>query len=243
MSDFSESDEDINDLDAEFTQANKHVQHSHSMYPKNVQLELYALYKQSIEGPCNTPKPIMIDLKKLVKWNTWRGLGSMPATEAKRLYVAKLTEVDPKWRVRQDQKSIYNWVVHSLPSVENIKVPEHEKTCFDYVKEGDMQRLRAILTTEEVNQLDAHGLGLLHWATDRNSVEILEFLLERGADVNLQDAEGQTALHYATSCAHLECVKVLLKHGADKALRDVNGQTFLDVADDAEICQFLENYI
>lgn len=46
------------------------------------------------------------------------------------------------------------------------------------------------------------GMTALHFAADRGYEEIVEFLLQSGANVNAVDASGQTALMYAASCEH-----------------------------------------
>ncbi|XP_003384577.1 PREDICTED: enoyl-CoA delta isomerase 2, mitochondrial-like [Amphimedon queenslandica] len=45
-------------------------------------LELYALYKQAVEGPCDTPKPGVMDFVGRAKWNAWNSLGQLSQSEA-----------------------------------------------------------------------------------------------------------------------------------------------------------------
>lgn len=52
-----------------------------------VKLKLYALYKQATEGPCNIPKPGMLDFVNKAKWDAWNGLGSLPKETARQSYV------------------------------------------------------------------------------------------------------------------------------------------------------------
>ena len=40
------------------------------------------------------------------------------------------------------------------------------------------------------------GLAMLHWACDRGHLDVVKFLINRGADVNVQDSDLQTPLHY-----------------------------------------------
>ena len=56
--------------------------------PVDTQLELYALYKQSLLGNCNTPKPSFWETKNLAKWKAWDGKRGMHSDHAKRLYSA-----------------------------------------------------------------------------------------------------------------------------------------------------------
>lgn len=52
-----------------------------------VKLKLYALYKQVTDGPCNTPKPGMMDFVNKAKWEAWNELGSLPKEAARQNYV------------------------------------------------------------------------------------------------------------------------------------------------------------
>ena len=36
----------------------------------------------------------------------------------------------------------------------------------------------------------------LHWACDRGNTEMLQCLLDNGADIEVQDSDNQTSLHY-----------------------------------------------
>lgn len=59
-----------------------------------VKLQLYALYKQVTDGPCNTAKPGMLDFVNKAKWEAWNGLGNLPKETARQDYVdlvSKLT--------------------------------------------------------------------------------------------------------------------------------------------------------
>ncbi|XP_071650926.1 acyl-CoA-binding protein isoform X1 [Temnothorax longispinosus] len=53
-------------------------------------LELYALYKQSTVGDCNTERPGMLDFKGKAKWDAWNGKKSMEQETAKEEYIAKV---------------------------------------------------------------------------------------------------------------------------------------------------------
>uniref|UniRef100_A0A3B4ZY24 Enoyl-CoA delta isomerase 2 n=1 Tax=Stegastes partitus TaxID=144197 RepID=A0A3B4ZY24_9TELE len=51
-----------------------------------VKLKIYALFKQATQGPCNTPKPGMLDFVNKVKWDAWKALGSISQDEARQQY-------------------------------------------------------------------------------------------------------------------------------------------------------------
>ncbi|KAK2534130.1 Eci2 [Columba guinea] len=49
-------------------------------------LKLYALFKQATEGPCNSPKPGMLDFVKKAKWDAWNSLGNLSQDDAREKY-------------------------------------------------------------------------------------------------------------------------------------------------------------
>ncbi|XP_029003771.1 enoyl-CoA delta isomerase 2, mitochondrial isoform X2 [Betta splendens] len=51
-----------------------------------VKLKIYALFKQATQGPCNTPKPGMLDFVNKAKWDAWKSLGSLSQEEARQQY-------------------------------------------------------------------------------------------------------------------------------------------------------------
>ena len=79
------------------------------------------------------------------------------------------------------------------------------------------------------NQVPPGGTALM-LAAARNHVEMVEFLLAKGADLNLTDQGGGTALIYASWKGNAEIVRVLLDHGADPAASTRDGRTALSVA-------------
>ncbi|XP_034039611.1 enoyl-CoA delta isomerase 2, mitochondrial [Thalassophryne amazonica] len=51
-----------------------------------VKLKIYALFKQAIQGPCNTPKPGILDFVNKAKWDAWKSLGSISQDDARQQY-------------------------------------------------------------------------------------------------------------------------------------------------------------
>jgi ankyrin repeat protein len=79
----------------------------------------------------------------------------------------------------------------------------------------------------------------LELAVMNDSTEMVELLLEFGADSNQQDRighwrgeayGGDTALHEAVRCASAKMVKLLLAHGADPDITDAHGLTPMEFA-------------
>ncbi|XP_054621761.1 enoyl-CoA delta isomerase 2, mitochondrial [Dunckerocampus dactyliophorus] len=51
-----------------------------------VKLKIYALFKQATHGPCDTPKPGMLDFVNKAKWDSWKSLGAISQDEARQQY-------------------------------------------------------------------------------------------------------------------------------------------------------------
>ena len=70
--------------------------------------------------------------------------------------------------------------------------------------------------------------SLLSLATAGDHVDIMKYLIEKGADVNLEDGKmGERPLHVAVSFANADtsAVALLLAHGADPNARSRNGHS------------------
>ena len=82
-------------------------------------------------------------------------------------------------------------------------------------------------------------------AAYRGNTNIINMLLENGADINYTTDYGMTALMYAASFNQFEAAKVLLENNADTSVTDEYGRTALDLAkseDYKDIVELLEKY-
>ena len=64
----------------------------------------------------------------------------------------------------------------------------------------------------------------LHDACRRGHIEIVEYLVEHGANVNVSDNDGITPLHDACRGGHKEIVEYLVEHGANVNVSDNDEQ-------------------
>lgn len=66
----------------------------------------------------------------------------------------------------------------------------------------------------------------------KGHTEVVEYLLQKGADANAQANCQATSLHYASECGHLEICKLLLDYGADVNVKNEYGMTpFIQAAE------------
>lgn len=70
----------------QFNQAKTQLSSLQNDPGNEVKLKIYALFKQATQGPCNTPKPGMLDFVNKVKWDAWKSLGSISQEEARQQY-------------------------------------------------------------------------------------------------------------------------------------------------------------
>ncbi len=97
----------------------------------------------------------------------------------------------------------------------------------------------------DVNFMDDVGQTLLNWAAAFGTLEMVEYLLEHGADVNR--GLKSSSLHYAACFGRPNIVKLLLQYGADPDLRDEDGHTPLEKAQERgdewhrQVIETLEN--
>ena len=64
--------------------------------------------------------------------------------------------------------------------------------------------------------------------------EIVELLVDAGADVNAKSEKGTTPLHYATVFGHREVAELLIAKGSDVNAKSQDGYTPLDFAEPSE---------
>ena len=82
----------------------------------------------------------------------------------------------------------------------------------------------------EVNHEENKGYTALHCAVLEGHHDVVEVLIDAGADIDARTSEGRAPLHYACEDGKLAIVKVLLKAGADVCATDNEGTTCLMLA-------------
>lgn len=89
--------------------------------------------------------------------------------------------------------------------------------------------------------IDPKGYGRrpIQAATIGGSLEIVQFLIENGADVNIQNRYGDTALHFAVHHNRSLILTELLKSNANPMIKNNVFKTPIDIAHD----QNKENFV
>ena len=239
------------DLDGLFHYATEHMKTLVGTLDSEDLLFFYGRYKQSTIGPCNVDKPSFLDFTAKPKWNAWKNIGDMSKECAKNEYIQKLCSVDPGWlnKISESQTRNQFRVAVSSMAKDEKDLQEEEKTFVDWMKEGNLTKLRDLALKWTSSDLEAviqyrdeNGLGVIHWASDRGNKDIVKMLLDiKDLDVNLKDNDGQTALHYASSCGHLDVVQTLIDcPRVDRNIRDDENLLPEDSTTDNKVIRLLQ---
>uniref|UniRef100_A0A5K3ET97 Poly [ADP-ribose] polymerase n=2 Tax=Mesocestoides corti TaxID=53468 RepID=A0A5K3ET97_MESCO len=99
-------------------------------------------------------------------------------------------------------------------------------------KRGNLAKIQRLVTPENINCRDTQGRNStpLHLAAGYNNLEVVDFLLEAGADVNAHDKGGLIPLHNASSYGHVDVAALLIRHGTSVNAVDKWGYTPLHEA-------------
>ena len=106
------------------------------------------------------------------------------------------------------------------------------------VKTGDIEGVKKFVETQNmsVNMADhANKRTPMHWAADFGQVEVMTYLLAKGANVNAKDQHGITPLLAAVYENHANAVKFLLDNKADATIKGPDGKKAKDAAESAAV--------
>jgi ankyrin repeat protein len=93
---------------------------------------------------------------------------------------------------------------------------------------------------KEVDVISAFKEAKINWQVwfmGNADIDVIQHLINNGADVNIRDNFGYTALIWASRFGHIDIVRLLIDAGADVNARNDGGRTALMYASD---CGYLD---
>lgn len=137
-----------------------------------------------------------------------------------------------KWLGKFFRKPLLTYTRDEIIFALSRNIMPWESPIHTAVRRGDLTNVKTLVTEKNVNSRSTWGFTPLNVACYCGHLEIINFLLDSGADVRLDDGEGWTPLHAACRSDRTDAVKLLLDRGAaDSAnMRAGNCDTPLFVA-------------
>lgn len=114
-------------------------------------------------------------------------------------------------------------IVEKSPSQMKKKKEAMKEAMTNAIKEGNLVVVKALVA----DGCEICGFLL---AVKKGHADIVQYLIDNGADVNKGNAWDNTPLHYAAYRGYTEIVKMLLAYGADVNAKNDDGETPLHYA-------------
>lgn len=190
-----------------FTQATTYVQSAAATLDNAVLLQLYAHYKQAIEGECSAEnRPSWYDFRAKSKYEAWNALGAMPKAEARSRYIEIVQSLGhdltatTRNEKREDGDSVderilqvknaVGWVTHSTlqqyganhddDANDDVCDDPNMKTLLDMISSNDLPAVKDHLSRYPDLVWCHSGRDRLtpaHYAADRGAACVLEHML------------------------------------------------------------------
>ena len=107
------------------------------------------------------------------------------------------------------EKNRVKVIIYLSKKVNEIEEKAESVALFKAAAGGDMNALAAQLESNSINTRNKDGKTALHIACEAGQLDIVDFLLDAGADRSILDDDGRTALNYAKLSGNTEIIKLL----------------------------------
>ncbi|KAL8450403.1 hypothetical protein Emag_003249 [Eimeria magna] len=202
--------------------------------PGASRLELYALYKQAIDGDCEEEEPSRLQAVARSKWAAWRAKRGVTSEEAKAAYVQLASDLGLLQEMQEDAREGRSGVgllrrATNRRGTKSAALPLKEiSSPSGRLWKAGWLETEALCWSRDDSLVNVTGEGrmtALHFAADRGFVDIVRLLIDRGADVNHTDDSGETPLHVAIAADQNEIVAMLIDAGADTSIKNNEGNS------------------
>ncbi|XP_057660313.1 ankyrin repeat domain-containing protein 49-like [Diorhabda carinulata] len=133
-----------------------------------------------------------------------------------------------------DERFLVSGWDDDLNDIDTTRNPKEklQKNILDACEKGNLEQVKTLIESNPnlINVTDKDGYTPLHRACYSNNVDIVEFLLQNGANIAAETEMQWQPLHSCCQWNHKECAAVLIQHGADVNALSQGGQTPLHIA-------------
>ena len=119
---------------------------------------------------------------------------------------------------------------NTLPEKNKVlNLSDNERSLFSNSFTGDVESIEKLVDNQvNVNVKNENGMTPLMIATQNSHVQLVEVLIQAGADVNtFNSVTGDTSLIYASDSGQSSCMQKLLEYNAKVNIHGKNGDTAL----------------
>ena len=106
-------------------------------------------------------------------------------------------------------------------------VPASAQDINEAATQGNLAQVKTWVGKDSqlVKFRDEEGRTALHWASRGVHLDVLEYLVENGANVNAMDNDNVTPLHSLSYRGDTRAMEILIEEGANVEAKEVSGLT------------------
>ena len=143
----------------------------------------------------------------------------------------------------------YIYEIISKTTENNFRLLENRKGVFHYAALNNQifailyfyEKLQKFYKNNLIIDIPTElGITPLHFACFKGNKQIVNILLDLGANINAIDNDGNSCLHFAVNSNNVLLIKKLLIRGADKNIKNKDNQTALDLAQSKKYLDIVE---
>jgi len=177
-----------------------------SILSEQIKLEFYALYKFSLEGPCNIPKPGMFQFERKAKYDAWNKLTDednpdrvLSKVEAQLAYVDKFTSLFPEEVDSIDLNNVKNTLSFELGNMGTFGKNIYGNNLGQCSAALNIAGSGANLPDFNDNKLSKDAeTNLFLKLVQEDNLEAIQVMYENNPNVILlRDLDGNSCLHWA----------------------------------------------
>ncbi|XP_037834562.1 ankyrin repeat and death domain-containing protein 1A isoform X2 [Kryptolebias marmoratus] len=164
----------------------------------------------------------------------------------------KKEDLDPqKWMRKETVRGFADFILnkHSEQEADSSydnkeMLLETEKQFIEAAKRNDVETMKYLGKSLNVNARNLHHRTALHFAVAGKNKEAVQFLLQRRVKVDQKDKYGVAPLHLAAWFGSLEILKLLVQAGAEQKVENEEGLNIMHCAainNHTEIIKYIIN--